>query len=75
MVALRYFHEDQHADAWLKALDEARRLATRQGWCYQQVQALIVAIDQYAEAATGNRSYLLDKPQSIGGGRRNSDAP
>jgi hypothetical protein len=40
---------------------------------YQHVQALIVAIDQYAEAATGNRSYFLDKPQSVGG--RNPDVP
>lgn len=35
----------------------------------------MVAIDQYAEAATGNRSYFLDKPHSIGGSRRNSDVP
>jgi hypothetical protein len=28
-------------------------LATREGWRYQHVQAIIVAIDQYAEAATG----------------------
>jgi hypothetical protein len=72
---LRYFLEDPHADAWLKSLDQTRRLATRQGWCYQHVQALMVAIDQYAEAATGNRSYFLDKPHSIGGSRRNIDVP
>ena len=37
--------------AFLKALEETRRLATREGYCYQHVQAIIVAIDQYAEAA------------------------
>jgi hypothetical protein len=60
---------------WLKSLAETRRLATRQSYCYQHVQPLIVAIDQYAEAAMGNRSYFLDRPQSIGGSRRNSDVP
>jgi hypothetical protein len=69
---LRYFHEDPHADAWLKSLDQTRRLATRQGWCFQHVQALLVAIDQYAKAATGNRCYFLDKPQSVGGSRRST---
>jgi hypothetical protein len=33
------------------------------------VQAIIVAIDQYAEAALGNRSYFLNKPYGVGGGR------
>jgi hypothetical protein len=70
----QYFDESV-ADPWLRSLNETRRLAARQGWCYQHVQALIVAIDQYAEAATGNRSYFLDRPQSIGGSRRNSDVP
>jgi hypothetical protein len=37
-----------------------RRLATRQGYRYQHAQAIIVAIDQYAEAATGNRDFFLD---------------
>lgn len=44
-----------------------RQLAPREGWCYQHVQAIIVSIDQYAEAALGNREYFLNKPQSIGG--------
>jgi hypothetical protein len=38
------------------------------------VQAIIVAIDQYAEAALGNRSYFLNKPYGVGGGRSN-DVP
>ena len=37
-------------------------MATREGWRYQHVQAIIVAIDQYAEAATGNRDFFLNKP-------------
>ncbi|MGJ4951882.1 hypothetical protein [Bradyrhizobium sp. HKCCYLS20291] len=55
--------------AFLKALAEARRLATLEGWRYQHVQAIIVSIDQYAEAATGNRDFFLNRPHSIGGGR------
>ena len=38
--------------AFLKALAETRRLATREGWCYPQ--AITVAIDQYAEAGDGH---------------------
>ena len=51
---------------WIKALD-VRHLACREGWCYQHVQAIIVAIDQYAESALGNRDYFLNRPHSIGG--------
>jgi hypothetical protein len=39
----------------------------RCGYCYQHVQAIIVAIDQYAETALGNRGYFSNKPHSIGG--------
>ncbi len=45
-------------------------MATREGCCYQHVQAITVAIDQYAEKALGNRQYFLNKPYSIGGGRK-----
>jgi hypothetical protein len=38
------------------------------------VQAIIVAIDQYAEKALGNREFFLNKPHSIGGSR-NDDIP
>ena len=40
-----------------------------EGWCHAHVQAIIVAIDQYAEAALGNRSYFLNEPYGVGGGR------
>jgi hypothetical protein len=50
------------------------RLAPREGWRYQHVQAIIVSIDQYAEAALGNREFFLNKPQSIGG-RRSGNIP
>ena len=32
----------------------------------QHAQAITVAIDQYAEAALGNRDYFLNKPYSVG---------
>jgi hypothetical protein len=34
------------------------------------VQAIIVAIDQYAEAATGNREFFLSKPPNVGKARQ-----
>jgi hypothetical protein len=40
--------------------------ATRAGNCYQHVQAITVAIDQYAEKALGNRDYFLNKPYGVG---------
>ena len=66
----RYFDDTTDHPPWIKALAEVRRLAAREGWCYQHVQAIIVAIDQFAEAATGNRSYFLNRPHSIGGSRK-----
>jgi hypothetical protein len=54
---------------WIKALAEVRHLAAREGWCYQHVQAINVAIDQYAESALGNRDFFLNRPHSIGGNR------
>jgi hypothetical protein len=65
---------DHKADnpPWIKALAEVRRLAPREGWCFQHVQAIIVSIDQYAEAALGNREFFLNKPYGIGGGKKDN---
>jgi hypothetical protein len=63
---VRYFSDEPDLSPFLKALNEARRLATREGWCRAHVEAIMVSIDQYAEAATGNREYFLNKPHSIG---------
>jgi hypothetical protein len=71
---LRWFSDSAEHPPWIKALAEVRHKATREGWCFQHVQAIIVAIDQYAEAATGNRDFFLNRPQSIGGSRR-GDVP
>jgi hypothetical protein len=72
VVALRWFDDEPELSPFLKALEDVRRKATREGWCYMHVQAIIVAIDQYAEAATGNREYFLNKPVSIGQSRKSS---
>jgi hypothetical protein len=64
---LRWFDDETEPSPFLKALEETLRLATREGSCYQHVQAIIVAIDQYAEAATGNRDFFLNKPPGLGG--------
>jgi hypothetical protein len=54
---------DDKADnpPWIEALAEVRRLAPREAWRYQHVQAIIVAIDRYAEAALGNRESIFDQ--------------
>jgi hypothetical protein len=71
---LRWYDHNADNPPWLTALAEVRIQATREGWCHAHVQAIIVAIDQYAEAALGNRGYFLNKPYGVGGGRRN-DVP
>ncbi|RZN13000.1 hypothetical protein [Bradyrhizobium sp. Leo121] len=73
---VNYFSDSPEQPPFFKALAEVRQLATREGWCFHHVQAIIVAIDQYAEAATGNRLFFLNRRHSIGGGRtRGDDVP
>ena len=68
---MKWFDDEQEPLPFLKALEEVRRMATREGWRYQHIQAIIGAIDQYAEAATGNRDFFLNKPP----GARHGDVP
>jgi hypothetical protein len=49
VVALRWFDDERELSPFLKALEDVRRKATREGWCYHHVQAIIVSIDQYAK--------------------------
>lgn len=72
-MSRRWFDDERELSPFLTALEDVRRRATREGWCYAHVQAIIVAIDQYAEAATGNREYFLNKPVSIGDSRKGGD--
>src|SRR5882672_10756913 len=71
---LQWFDHNADNPPFIKALAEVRQLAPREGWRYQHVQAIIVSVDQYAEAALGDREYFLNRPQSIGGGKK-GDVP
>ncbi|WP_316225069.1 MULTISPECIES: hypothetical protein [unclassified Bradyrhizobium] len=53
-----------HADnwRWIQALADVRRQAPFESWCYHHVRAIILAIDQHAEAARGNRAYFMNRP-------------
>ncbi|MGY4364497.1 hypothetical protein ACVW1A_000562 [Bradyrhizobium sp. LB1.3] len=53
-----YFSDMQEPPEFLKALDQARRLSCFEGWCRMHIEAIQVAIDQYAEAALGNREFF-----------------
>jgi hypothetical protein len=68
-----YDHKSDNTP-WIKALAEVRLLAPRDGCCFPHVQGIIVAIDQYAEKALGNREFFLNKPYGIGG-RMRDDIP
>jgi hypothetical protein len=63
-VKMQYFSDNDDPSEFMKALAEARRIGTREGWCYHHVQAIIVAIDQYAHATTRNREYFWNEPHS-----------
>ena len=67
-MAQRLQWYDVYADnpLWIKALAELRQRAACEGYCYQHVQAITVAIDQYAEKALGNRDFFLTKPYGVG---------
>ncbi|UTD25597.1 hypothetical protein [Bradyrhizobium sp. WD16] len=75
MRELKYFTDSTDQPPFLKVLAEVRRIGVHEGWCYHHVQAIIIAIDQYAEAATGNREFFWNRPQSIGGNRKHGDIP
>ena len=63
---LKWYDDKADNSPWLDALAELRQRATREGYCHQHVQAITVAIDQYAEKALGNRDYFLNKPYGVG---------
>jgi hypothetical protein len=63
---LKWYGEKADNSPWIRALAELRQRAAREGYCYQHVQAITVAIDQYAEKALGNRHYFLNKPYGVG---------
>ena len=46
---LQRYDESADNSPWINALAELRQRATREGHCFQHVQAITVAIDQYAE--------------------------
>ena len=72
MGDLKYFGDTEEHPSFLKALAEVRKIGVNEGWCYHHVQAIILAIDQYAEAATGNREFFWNKPYSIGSLKRDN---
>jgi hypothetical protein len=56
------FSTDAHQSPFLKSLDNLRREAVRQGEYPEHVATIIAMVDQYAEAACGNRHYFCDEP-------------
>jgi hypothetical protein len=63
---LKWYDESADNSPWINALAELPQRTTREGYCFQHVQAITVAIDQYAEKALGNRDYFLNKPYGVG---------
>jgi hypothetical protein len=46
---LKWHDEKADNSPWINALAELRQRATREGHCFQHVQAITVAIDQYKQ--------------------------
>jgi len=59
--AVKWYHQNAENLPWIKALADVRRMGTLEGYCYHHVQAIMFAIDQYAETALGNREHFLNK--------------
>ena len=72
-MKLVWYDPDADNPPWIKALADVRHMGPREGYCYHHVQAIMLAIDQYAETALGNREYFLNRPHGIGG--RNDHIP
>jgi hypothetical protein len=68
------WYDEKNADnpPWVAALADVRRLATREGYCFQHVQVIIVAIDQCRE---GTRQPGLFPQQAVWHRRRNEGSP
>jgi hypothetical protein len=62
----KWYDDKADNSPWLDTLAELRQRATREGHCFQHVQAITVAVDHYAEKALGNRDYFLNKPYGVG---------
>jgi hypothetical protein len=79
MVMMTYFSDSDDRSAFIKALAEARRIGVHEDSCHRHVQAIVVAIDMYAEAATGNREFFWNKPHTTPAGapgrQRGGDVP
>jgi hypothetical protein len=54
-MKLVWYDANAENPPWIKALAEVRHRGTREGYCFQHVQAIMLAIDQYAETALGTR--------------------
>jgi hypothetical protein len=50
---LKWYSDKGDHSPFIKALAEVRRIGAHEGWCYHHVQAIMMSIDQYAQAATG----------------------
>ena len=68
---MKWYDANAENPPWIKALAEVRRIGPHEGYCYHHVQAIMLAIDQYAESALGNREYFWNKPHGIGGKKDN----
>lgn len=62
----QWYEEKADNPPWVDALAELRQRATRESHCILHVQAIVIAIDQYAETALGNRDYFLNRPNGVG---------
>jgi len=59
---LKWHDEKADNSPWINALAELRQRATREGHCFQQVQAITVAIDQYARARSATATTFSTSP-------------
>ena len=69
---LQRYDESADNSPWINALAELRQRATREGHCYQHVQAITVAIDQYAERRWATAITFSTSPTAWGSAHETS---
>lgn len=67
---MRRFDTDPNVTPFLQALDALRRTASRQGHLPEHVATIVAMIDQYAEAALGDRHYFCEQPYIVAAGNQ-----
>jgi hypothetical protein len=70
-----WFDDEKEPSPFLKALEEARRLAAREGWHYQPSKRSLSPSTNMRRRQPGNRDFFLNKLHNVVSNSRKGDIP